>query len=370
MRPHLWLLLLQCYASWGQLPPAPTGPLPPTWKPISLPSLGPIEFGGWVDGYRSLNFNHPASHLNRLHFFDIKANEFGVAMAGITAEHDPDPIGFKFQALFGHADDLLNEEEPNKFGLWRHVIQGYVSFKPKDKKWRGVQVDVGKFVPAVGAEVLETYLNWNYSRGFLFVNGPFFFFGTRITVPVGKKWTLGYHFVKGWTIVEDNRFGKTQAISAAYSSRRLLWIGNYYFGPTTAPGSPWRHFADTVLTINPNGYWRAVVSADYGQQGNPGVGTSRFYGWVVAARMPIAKQIAFNPRYEWYRDPAGIITKVPQTLQEVTLTLQYKMRKSVIGYVEYRTDWSSKNFFDRGNQSFNASSQTTLLAALLLYFGK
>ena len=46
------------------------------------------------------------------------------------------------------------------------IIAAYVTLKPK--QWKGVQIDVGKFVTSAGAEVIESNANWNYSRSLLF----------------------------------------------------------------------------------------------------------------------------------------------------------------------------------------------------------
>jgi hypothetical protein len=54
---------------------------PPVW------SAGPIDFSGLVDGYYSLNFNHPASKTNNLRNFDVKANQFSLNMAKVVMEH-------------------------------------------------------------------------------------------------------------------------------------------------------------------------------------------------------------------------------------------------------------------------------------------
>ena len=74
-----------CLAQTAQ---APAAPATPTW------SIGPIDFSGLVDGYYGLNFNHPASRMNQLYNFDVKANQFSLNMAKVSMEHTPDPIGF------------------------------------------------------------------------------------------------------------------------------------------------------------------------------------------------------------------------------------------------------------------------------------
>src|SRR5262249_53204165 len=129
------------------------------------------------------------------------------------------------------------------------------------------------------------------------------------------------------------------------------------------------HFYDTVFAINPNGEWRGLLNFDYGQENNPGSFPSRFYGWMGAVRMPISNRWTFSPRYEWYKDAAGLITGHAQTLQEGTLTLQYQISGGVLARFEHRYDWSNRDFFDRGNEPRSTRRQPTLLVGLVIYVG-
>jgi hypothetical protein len=357
-------LALLASAASGQAPqPEPqAAPAPPVW------SAGGIDFSGLVDGYYSLNFNHPATRNNNLRNFDVKANQFSLNMAKLSAEHAPDPIGFKFETIFGRAADIIHTAEPAGAEVYKYVLQAYVSVKPSS--WKGVQLDFGKFVTTAGAEVTETHLNWNYSRGLLYANGPYYHFGARVMAPVTKNLTLGYHLVNGWNNVEDNNSGKTHGFTTALTTSRFNWYNSYYAGPEkTNTNDGWRHFYDGVLAINPNGRINGLLSFDYGQDNTPGQDASKFYGWLAAIRVPLGQDFAFSPRYEWYKDRAGLITGRSQTLQEATLTLEYKMRKGFLSRVEYRRDWSSEAFFDRGNEPASAHNQDTLLVGFVVYFG-
>lgn len=334
----------------------------PTW------SAGGIDFSGLVDGYYSLNFNHPSAGNNNFRYFDAKANQFSLNMAKLSAEHSADPIGFKLETIFGRAANLFNAAEPGGLDIYRNLLQAYVSLKPPNAK--GLQVDFGKFVTSAGAEVTETHLNWNYSRGLLYANGPFYHFGARVTAPVHKNLTLGYQLVNGWNNVEDNNSGKTHGFTAAYTSRLLNVSNNYYAGPEkTNTNAGWRHFNDTVVAIYPNGRLSGLLNFDYGQENNPGESASRFYGVMAAVHLQLPRGFAFSPRYEWYKDSSGLITGRAQTQQEATLTLEYKMSKGFLSRLEYRRDWSTHPVFDRGNQLAAARKQDTLLLGLLVYFG-
>jgi hypothetical protein len=74
---------------------APAAPAAPVW------SVGPIDFSGLVDGYYSLNFNHPSSQANNLYNFDVKANQFSLNMAKLSMGHTADPVGFQIDFGFG-----------------------------------------------------------------------------------------------------------------------------------------------------------------------------------------------------------------------------------------------------------------------------
>lgn len=90
---------------------------------------------------------------------------------------------------------------------------------------------------------------------------------------------------------------------------------------------------------------------------------------MAAVRLPLADGFAFSPRYEWYKDNGGLITGQTQTLQEVTVTLEYKLPKGFLTRLEYRRDWSNRDFYDRGNEPASARKQDTLLAGVVGYFG-
>jgi hypothetical protein len=336
----------------------------------SIWSAGPIEFSGLVDGYYSFNFNHPQSRNNNLRNFDAKANQFSLNMMKITAEQAADPVGFRVDLGFGRAFDIFHAAEPGGIGFMRNVMQAYLSVKPAS--WHGFQFDFGKFVTSAGAEVTETHLNWNYSRSLLFANGPYYHFGARTSMPINKHLTAGVQLVNGWNNVEDNNTGKTVGFTTAVTTSKVNWFNNYYVGPEkTDLNKGIRHFYDTVIQVNPAGRVNFLVNFDYGQENMPGGRDVKFYGLSTAMRFVLGENWALSPRYDWYKDRDGFITAYGEdlTLQEFTLTFDYKLKEGFLSRFEYRRDSSSKPFFDRGFQTGNATSMNTLLAGFVVYFG-
>ena len=70
-------------------------------------------------------------------------------------------VGFRTDIWFGKAADLTAAYEPASDGkeIYKHVQQAYVSLLTGKVQW-----DAGKFVTPMGAEVIESQDNWNYSR--------------------------------------------------------------------------------------------------------------------------------------------------------------------------------------------------------------
>ena len=351
----------------SQPAPEPT----PAPAPASSPwSLGPIEFSGLIDGYYSFNANHPASKANNLRNFDVRANSFSLNMAKLELQHGPDPVGFRMDIGYGRAFDIFHLTEPGRDGLRVHenIMQAYVSVKPPNAG--GFQFDFGKFVTSAGAEPTETHLNWNYSRAYLYANGPYYHFGARMSKPITSWWSGGVQIINGWNNVEDNNSGKTFGFTSAMTSKKVSWFSNYYVGPEkTNTNEGYRHFWDNVLTFSPTDKNSMYVNFDFGNDKVKGGQNNDWWGIALANRYAPNDWFALAQRFEVYDDKRGFITGTAQKLKEVTLTADFKMKEGFLTRVEYRRDWSDRPFFDRGNELASAKAQSTFLVGFIAYFG-
>lgn len=341
--------------------PAPAAPTP--W------TIGGIKFSGLIDGYYSRNFNNPASGNNVLRNFDVKANQMTLNMTKFTLEHDADPVGFKLDVGFGRAWEIFHATDPSK-SVVQYIPQAYVTFKPKDMG--DLQIDFGKFYTSAGAELTENNLTWNYSRGYLYANGPYYHMGLRVNKPLTKSFSAGFQVVNGWNNVEDNNSGKTLGFTTAWTGKKISWFNNYYTGPEkNGTNKGFRNFYDTVVNITPNDKTAMYVNFDYGQDKQ--ITGNKADKWVaigISGRYQLTKHVAFAPRYEYYDDKDGFITLQAQKLQSFTMTGEYKWAKGLLSRLEYRRDWSDKPFYDRGNQLASAKAQSTIALGLVAYFGQ
>lgn len=347
-------------------PAASPAPDPPAASPEW--SVGPINFSGLLDGYYSFNFNHPASRVNQLRNFDVKANQFSLNMAKLTMEHTPDPVGFRVDFGFGRAFDMIHSTETGP-SVFQNIEQAFVSYKPARAK--GLQVDFGKFVTSAGAEVIETNSNWNYSRSLLFSYAiPYYHFGLRATEPLGKHFSAGVQLMNGWNNVEDNNSGKTAGFTGTVNVGKVSWTNNYLVGPEKKDTNQGlRHLYDTTLLVTPTAKTGFYLNFDYGMDRNIGRGSQRWVGVAGAARFALNSWFALAPRAEWFNDADGFATGAVQKLKEVTMTAEVKWKEGILSRLEYRRDWSNTSFFDRGSSPASFKSQPTLLVGFVAFFG-
>jgi Putative beta-barrel porin-2, OmpL-like. bbp2 len=349
-------------------PPAAAPDAAPPAPPPSAWTRWNTNFSVMLDGYADVNFNHPGSGNNGLANFDLHSDTAGLSLAKLSVDHAPAPFGIRLDIGFGETLSFIHVDDPGPPGM-KYVEQAFVSFKPKS--WKGFQVDFGKFVTSAGAEVIEAYSNWNYTRSLLFVYAvPYYHMGLRTSFPVGKHFTAGVQVVNGWNNDRDQNSGKTIGLVAAYSWKKVTWSNNYYVGPEKhQTNKGLRNLFDTTVQYNQNDKTSYYVNFDYDRDKNIGSGSRQWTGIAFAGRRALGKKFAIAPRFEFYNDVDGFTTGTPQQVKEFTLTGEYKMRDWLVSRLEFRDDWSDKNFFDTGTNRPLGKNQPRLVLGMMAYFG-
>ncbi len=324
-------------------PAAAPAPDPVGWK------LGPFDVSGMVDGFYSLNFNHPADHVNELQNFDDRGNRMELNMATLSVDLAPKPVGFHLNAGGGRAFDIMGATEKAATGM-RFFEEAYVDVKPA--AWKGLKLDFGKFGSWAGAEVIDTPNNWNYSRSLLFVwCAPYYHFGVRASAPAGKKFTTGVQLVSGWSNIVTDATYKTVGLTGAWTpTTKVTWTNTYYGGPDeNSANRGLRNLYDTVLQLAPSAKTTFYLNLDYlhdSPEHTPGYTVGGIAG---AARFQLTRKLSLSPRLEWLDDGSGMATGTRQQVKEFTTTGTYALMDRLSTWVEFRNDWSNQPFFNRGN---------------------
>jgi hypothetical protein len=169
----------------------------------SLGFLRDVEVSGIVDGYYSYN-NNKVDMFSQGRAFDVRHNAFSLQLGKITLEKKnstDSPFGFRVDVGLGETvDRIISVSDSSRNDATKHVLQAYGSYVTPS----GLTFDFGKFYTPVGAEVIETKDNFNYSRGWLFTYGPYYHMGLRAKYAFNDKVTLSGFLVNGW----DNVFEK------------------------------------------------------------------------------------------------------------------------------------------------------------------
>jgi hypothetical protein len=305
-------------------------------------------FTGTLDGYYSYNFNKPivvGGRINDYRAFDTRDQSFSFNYGELAIDYKPNNVGVRVDLGIGDAADIVHAAEPGDKNLWRHIQQAFMTVTV-DK----VTIDFGKFVTPIGAEVIETKDNWNYSRGLLFTWAiPFYHFGGRATYSPNDKVSLAGYVVNGWNNVRDNNTAKSVGFVGTFKpSKQWTLVTNVLVGKEVGDNS--RTLLDGILTFNVNDEISLMANYDFGKDYGadilPGVRgpEANWQGIAGYVKVKLHENVTLSSRYEWFDDRIGFMTGTAQELQSYTATAMFPWQGLTL-WTEYRRDWSNVDSF-------------------------
>jgi hypothetical protein len=344
-------------------PPAPAAA--PTPSPSPEPSK--IDVGGYVDTYYGYNFNKVDPLLRS---FDVQHNTFSLSAIEVNLTKAPTAdsrVGFRSDIWFGKAADLTAAYEPASDGkeIYKHVQQAYVSLLTGKVQW-----DAGKFVTPMGAEVIESQDNWNYSRSILFGYAiPFYHLGARGTWTASDKVSLAGYLVNGWNNASEVNGDKTFAISATLKpTSKLTWVLNDMVGkeaPAGAAVRDTRNLFDTTLTWTATPKLSLQANVDYGKEG-----PVEWWGIAAYAKYQATPAWGVVGRYEYVDDSKGGFMTIGSKAQSFTLTSDHLIAGGLKARLEYRFDHADSEFFTKSDGTKTKSQSEVLVGVVYGFTGK
>jgi hypothetical protein len=338
----------------------PAAPAPSFWQSVQV--------DGFVDGYYEWAFNESALQLRN---FDATHNSFSLNYAEVAltkAVSDTSRGGFRVDFGAGDTANMVNAFEPAGTDYLKYVQQAYVSYLVPAGK--GLTVDFGKFVTPHGAEVIENKDNYNYSRGLLFALAiPYYHTGVRASYAASDKVTVTGYLVNGWNNVKDNNSDKTVGVGLLTKPSAKLAVNlGYMVGKeqNEADEGGTRSLVDVVAIYAVSDKLSVLGNVDYGHD-KVGGDPVDWYGLALGAKYQATDKWAFSPRYEIFKDADGFATGTTQTLQDITLTGEYKAAGGLIARFEFRTDFSDEDYFAKDSGSL-VSTQPSLSIGLIYAF--
>jgi hypothetical protein len=323
-----------------------------------------IDVVAFVDTYYGYNFNKVDPQLRT---FDILHNTFSLSLAEVNLTKTPTAdsrAGFRADLDFGETADLVAAYEPASDGkeVYKHVEQAYVSLLTGKLQW-----DVGKFVTPMGAEVIESQDNWNYTRSILFGYAiPFYHVGARATWTASDKVSIAGYLVNGWNTASETNGDKTFAISATLrASSKLTWVLNDMVGketPSDAAGRDTRNLFDTTLSLTVSRTLSLMANLDFGSEGDV-----KWWGIAAYGKYQLLPSWALTGRYEYVDDSKGGFMTIGEKAHSLTFTSDHLVAGALKVRIEYRLDLAD-DFFTKSDGT-KTGSQTTLTAGVVYVLG-
>lgn len=334
----------------------------------SMPSydfLKDVKMSGYVDATVTETFETPNDQLNKLRVFDQNAHSFNNEMVKVVLEKatsEESRAGFRIDMMMGRSARLLGlattDAPPGTNNLDDFELeQAYVTYKAD--VGNGLDIYAGKFVTLLGAEVLETPLNWNISRSILFGFAiPFTHTGVRTTYAWNDKFSSTFGVNNGWDNEDDTNASYSYEGRLAYiPNKEWAFYVNTIFGPEMAGDTTNdRGVIDLVVNWYPTDKLSFMANFDWGQQ--QGVPTdidgdgfidkrenASWWGGAGYVKYAFTDRFSVAGRGEYFSDEEGYRTGFPQNAWEFTVTPAFQVTPKLAVRAEYRGDFSDAKFF-------------------------
>ena len=345
--------------------------------------LDDVEIHGFASSSYSYNFNNPLSRTNGLRIFDVDDNSFKFDVGELVfLKETPDAgdIGFRFDLTFGFSLPEIAQQPrsfavPGTFDDDFDVQQGYVSYKAP--VGTGLQLDFGKFITHIGAEVIEGYDGWNsnFSRSYLFgLAIPFVHTGIRASYDINDQFsTMVSIFNSAATGETDNNDNKSLGLQVGYAPADNIGILFNWMGGNETDGEKLLQIYDVVVDVGLTNELSLQFNLDYGLEENTSAkgdgSSSKWWGWATIARYDFNKWFSMNVRAEYLNDTDGWGTGALGTnVWEFTLTPEFRIHENLVFRVEYRHDDASTNVFEDEAGTFTNDTQDTIAMNALIHF--
>lgn len=345
-----------------------------------------VKISGFVDTYYSYNFNNPNSRRNistsnpLTTNFDFEHNTFSLNLAELVISKGADPVGFRVDLDFGPTTDFVHCANTNCDALststtestFRHLQQAYVTWATPFK----LNLDYGKFVTHMGAEVIESKDNWNYTRGLLFCCAiPYYHAGLRANLPISNMIFVNGYLYNGWNNVIENNGKKTFGLQVGITPIPQLPILLNWIGPEDFAGSAIdRQVYEAIVTYNATDSLTFMADYNLGTQDSL-AGASRKYWGIAAYAKWKQDPYTLALRYEFADDKdnimfggTGDIDTNGNKIQEFTVTAERTIGGSLLTRLEYRMDMSDDKIYEDDAGIFGEDSQSRVVLGLVYIF--
>jgi len=311
-----------------------------------------LNVSGSLDAYYRYNFSNAKDSLrtNNYTSFTNSQNSFELGMASVKLDGSIGKVGATVDLGFGKRAEEFSYNDSKTMAA---IKQAYLSYSASDK----VKFTFGKWGTHVGYELLDAYLNRNYSMDYMFSYGPFFHTGLKADIALGSGFGLMLGVVNP-TDYSSASFEKKNFIaqfSGGSKSGKFKGYLNYVGGKDVSDNSI--NQVDLVLTgtvtskfsIGYNGTIKSV---------NPVVGsTNSWWGSALYLNVDPTSMFGLTLRGEYFDDKKGV-AGLATSIFDATLSANIRIDNLTI-IPEFRLDSSKDPVFFKNSDTDLPTSKST-----------
>jgi len=336
--------------------------------------------------------------VNELRFYD-HAGGYTFNAAELSVKKDPSEryrLGYGVVITAG-----IDSQKNHSLGIFRDLDDGPPLYRNTEKfdlpeayasylipLGSGLTIKAGKWATLIGYEVYESPKNLNFSRSFLYTLGtPYTNTGALASYQFTQWFGATLGLTMGWDN-SDNNNGYVRPIGSFVFTPidKLSATVNFLVGPEQNRnqmhgGVNNRWIVDTTIIYTGIDKVTLAVNFDFaGEENDPALvatrqdANSRWGGIAGYAAYDWTKALRTALRAEYFSDPQGVRsseTIAPGNnvdLFEVTLTVEYKIWRGLVGRLEYRHDEASRKAFSLQDHGLTPTSHAQDTISLALYY--
>ncbi len=340
------------------LPPAPADAPPADEGAAAEDEESPVDFMLFVDAYGGWQTAqagtpvpfHRAYALNSPEF--VNENGFSLSFAGLDVSYDGGQLGATASLRFGPSVVLFHGNDPF-FGI-DNIVQAFVTWKPVD----GLALDLGQFGTIYGAEVAESWMNLNYTRGGLYyAMQPFWHTGLRASYDISDAFTVKGMVVNGVNNISDattDEGAPSLGLQLAVTPSEAfgLAVGGLISTDPEDDDNSFDRFVDVVATLS-LGDFSAIANFDYNMDVLEGENTS-YWGASLAMGYAFTDMFGLAVRGEYLSDPDSVL------YADLATAAPFEDGASVVtltGTIDVKPVPGSQNLILRWDNRYETSSE-------------
>ncbi|MEP6682351.1 MAG: outer membrane beta-barrel protein [Parafilimonas sp.] len=319
---------------------------------------------GSVDVYYRYNFANakdPATGetiTNNYTSFTNSQNSFELGMASIQAAHSFGKANAFIDLGFGRRAEEFSYANPDHTTL-SAVKQAYVSYAISDK----FKLTMGKWATHIGYELVDAYLNRNYSMDYMFSYGPFSHTGLKADISLGGKSALMIGVANpsdNVTTLSSRKFALAQ-FSTGTSDDKIKAYLNYQ---GTYGGSYSLSQFDLVVSATLTDMFIIGYNGTVQSVKPDGGNSDSWWGSALYFNVDPISTFGITLRGEYFDNKKGLLSigTIPTSIFDVTLSPNFKVGNLTI-IPELRLDAGKDEIFFNHDGNPSKSTFTGILAA-------